>query len=165
MLVARLRDNHNNNITSLKQAGCRRLSVRLQDAAAQEMHQGDDAHKVEQEKEEEVEARDTEPAVLAQATETRQRGTTHDRAVLIALFVRCGGLGWNDSTNWGSQHEPLSEWYNVTVSLGIQRHRFISSRVPALGGRFWYSFLFREASPRPLRPMFGTTFPSASSLK
>lgn len=81
------------------------------------MHRGDGTHEMEQEGGQE--GRDEELAVLAPTTETRQRGTTHDRAVLITFFDRCGGVGWHDSTNWGSQ-EPLSLWSKVLVSLGIQ---------------------------------------------
>lgn len=53
--------------------------------------------------------------------ETKQRVTTHDRAVLMTLFEHCRGGNWTCSSNWGSDEE-LSRWYNVSVSLTVYQY-------------------------------------------
>jgi hypothetical protein len=39
-----------------------------------------------------------------------------DRALLTELFMRCGGAGWNNRTNWCEDSKPLNEWYGVTTA-------------------------------------------------
>lgn len=53
---------------------------------------------------------------MTSGKETKQRVTTHDRAVLMTLFERCRGENWACGSNWGSG-EDLSTWYNVSVSF------------------------------------------------